>query len=113
MGGGGANALQSAFSTGVLFALLQGAIYKVCCSPDQHSSCVSSSNVGGLPCYASKLLYPAALNTFLCNVAAGQGVFRAKGRGHQLREGEARAANNWLPSKLALVAAFFPPLYIQ
>ena len=31
MGGGGANALQSAFSTGVLFALLQGAIYKVCC----------------------------------------------------------------------------------
>jgi hypothetical protein len=39
MGGGGANALQSAFSTGVLFALLQGAIYKVCCSPDQHSRC--------------------------------------------------------------------------
>jgi hypothetical protein len=30
LGGGGANALQSAFSTGVLFALLQGAIYKVC-----------------------------------------------------------------------------------
>lgn len=29
MGGGGANALQSAFSTGVLFALLQGAIYKL------------------------------------------------------------------------------------
>ena len=29
MGGGGANAVQSAFSTGVLFALLQGAIYKV------------------------------------------------------------------------------------
>lgn len=29
VGGGGANAFQSAFSTGVLFALLQGAIYKL------------------------------------------------------------------------------------
>lgn len=29
VGGGGANLFQSAFSTGVLFALLQGALYKV------------------------------------------------------------------------------------
>lgn len=29
IGGGGANPFQSAFSTGVLFALLQGALYKV------------------------------------------------------------------------------------
>jgi hypothetical protein len=36
------------------------------------------------------------------NTAAGQSIFRTKGGGHQLCEGEARAANHWLPSTFVL-----------